>query len=55
MAIVGWQRRDMLDRYTRATAAERAAQEAGRLTSASNGCMNATGMVASMHPVYSIG
>lgn len=28
MAVAGWSRRDMLDRYTRATAAERAAEEA---------------------------
>jgi site-specific recombinase XerD len=28
MAVAGWKRRDMLDRYTRATAAERAADEA---------------------------
>lgn len=31
MAVAGWARRDMLDRYTRATAAERAAEEARRL------------------------
>ncbi|MGH3762079.1 tyrosine-type recombinase/integrase [Actinophytocola sp.] len=31
MAIAGWTRRDMLDRYTRATAAQRAAEEARRL------------------------
>ena len=31
MAVAGWTRRDMLDRYTRATAAERAAAEARRL------------------------
>lgn len=31
MAVAGWTRRDMLDRYTRATAAERAADEARRL------------------------
>lgn len=31
MAVAGWTRRDMLDRYTRATAAERAAEEARRL------------------------
>ncbi|MQA15288.1 MAG: tyrosine-type recombinase/integrase [Pseudonocardiaceae bacterium] len=31
MAVAGWSRRDMLDRYTRATAAERAADEARRL------------------------
>ncbi|SDG97278.1 tyrosine-type recombinase/integrase [Pseudonocardia oroxyli] len=31
MAVAGWTRRDMLDRYTRATAAERAAEEAARL------------------------
>jgi hypothetical protein len=31
MAIAGWSRRDMLDRYTRATASERAAEEARRL------------------------
>lgn len=31
MAVAGWSRRDMLDRYTRATAAERAAEEARRL------------------------
>ncbi len=28
MAVAGWQRRDMIDRYTRATASERAAAEA---------------------------
>ncbi|PXY33655.1 hypothetical protein BAY59_07530 [Prauserella coralliicola] len=28
MAVAGWSRRDMLDRYTKATAAERAAEEA---------------------------
>ena len=32
MSIAGWQRRDMLDRYSRATAAERAAEEARRLS-----------------------
>jgi len=31
MAVAGWTRSDMLDRYTRATAAERAADEARRL------------------------
>lgn len=31
MAVAGWSRRDMLDRYTRATASERAAAEARRL------------------------
>jgi site-specific recombinase XerD len=31
MAVAGWTRRDMLDRYTRATAADRAADEARRL------------------------
>ena len=31
MSVAGWSRRDMLDRYTRATAAERAAEEARRL------------------------
>lgn len=31
MAIAGWSRRDMLDRYTRASAAQRAADEARRL------------------------
>lgn len=31
MAVAGWTRRDMLDRYTRATASERAADEARRL------------------------
>jgi integrase len=31
MAVAGWSRRDMLDRYTRATAAERAADESRRL------------------------
>lgn len=31
MAIAGWSRRDMLDRYTAATASERAADEARRL------------------------
>lgn len=31
MAVAGWTRRDMLDRYTRATAAERAAEEARTL------------------------
>jgi integrase/recombinase XerD len=31
MTLAGWTRRDMLDRYTRATAAERAAEEARRL------------------------
>jgi site-specific recombinase XerD len=31
MAVAGWTRRDMIDRYTRATAAERAAEEARRL------------------------
>lgn len=31
MAIAGWSRRDMIDRYTRATASERAAEEARRL------------------------
>ena len=31
MAVAGWTRRDMLDRYTRATASERAAEEARRL------------------------
>ena len=28
MAVAGWSTRDMIDRYTRATAAERAAAEA---------------------------
>ena len=28
MSVAGWSRRDMLDRYTRATASERAAAEA---------------------------
>lgn len=28
MAVAGWSRRDMLYRYTKATAAERAAEEA---------------------------
>lgn len=32
MAVAGWTRRDMIDRYTRATAAERAAEEAQRLS-----------------------
>lgn len=31
MAVAGWSRRDMIDRYTRATAAERAAEEARSL------------------------
>jgi integrase/recombinase XerD len=31
MAVAGWTRRDMLDRYTRATAAEGAAEESRRL------------------------
>lgn len=31
MAVAGWSRRDMLDRYTRATASERAAEESRRL------------------------
>jgi integrase len=31
MTVAGWSRREMLDRYTRATAAERAAEEARRL------------------------
>jgi integrase len=31
MAVAGWSRRDMLDRYTRATAEERAGDEASRL------------------------
>ncbi len=31
MAIAGWSRRDMLDRYTRATASQRAAEESRRL------------------------
>ena len=31
MAVAGWKRRDMLDRYTQATAAERAATEARQL------------------------
>jgi site-specific recombinase XerD len=31
MAVAGWSKRDMLDRYTRATASERAADEARRL------------------------
>jgi integrase len=31
MTVAGWSRRDMLDRYTRATAADRAADEARRL------------------------
>lgn len=31
MAVAGWTRRDMLDRYTRATASQRAAEEARRL------------------------
>jgi integrase/recombinase XerD len=31
MAVAGWSRRDMIDRYTRATASERAAEEARRL------------------------
>jgi site-specific recombinase XerD len=31
MAVAGWTRRDMIDRYTRATASERAADEARRL------------------------
>ncbi|MFI6307458.1 tyrosine-type recombinase/integrase [Amycolatopsis thailandensis] len=31
MAVAGWTRRDMLDRYTRSTAAERAADEARKL------------------------
>lgn len=31
MTVAGWRRRDMLDRYTRATAAERAAEESRRL------------------------
>jgi hypothetical protein len=32
MAVAGWKRRDMLDRYTQATAAERAATEARQLS-----------------------
>ncbi|MGH3549764.1 MAG: tyrosine-type recombinase/integrase [Pseudonocardiaceae bacterium] len=32
MAVAGWTRRDMIDRYTRATASERAAEEAHRLS-----------------------
>ncbi len=31
MAVAGWSRRDMIDRYTRATAADRAAEESRRL------------------------
>jgi integrase/recombinase XerD len=31
MAVAGWTRRDMIDRYTRATASQRAAEEARRL------------------------
>jgi len=31
MAVAGWKRRDMLDRYTQATAAERTATEARQL------------------------
>ncbi|MFR9806916.1 tyrosine-type recombinase/integrase [Pseudonocardia sp. RS010] len=31
MSVAGWQRREMLDRYARATASERAAEEARRL------------------------
>jgi integrase/recombinase XerD len=31
MAVAGWTRRDMIDRYTRATAPDRAADEARRL------------------------
>ena len=31
MAVAGWSKREMLDRYTRATAAERAAEEARKL------------------------
>lgn len=31
MAVAGWARRDMIDRYTRATASERAAEESRRL------------------------
>jgi site-specific recombinase XerD len=31
MAMAGWKRREMLDRYTRASASERAAEEASRL------------------------
>jgi len=31
MAVAGWKRRDMLDRYTQAAAAERAATEARQL------------------------
>ena len=31
MAVAGWSRRDMLDRYAAATAADRAAAEARRL------------------------
>jgi integrase/recombinase XerD len=31
MAVAGWSRRDMLDRYTQATASERAAEEARKL------------------------
>ncbi|WP_279581683.1 tyrosine-type recombinase/integrase [Fodinicola feengrottensis] len=31
MAVAGWQRREMLDRYTRATQSDRAAEEAARL------------------------
>lgn len=31
MAVAGWKRREMLDRYTRASAAERAAEESRRL------------------------
>ena len=31
MAVTGWNRREMLDRYARATASERAAEEARRL------------------------
>jgi integrase/recombinase XerD len=31
MAVAGWRKREMLDRYTQATAAERAAEEARRL------------------------
>jgi len=32
MAVAGWTRRDMIDRYTRATASERAAEESQRLS-----------------------
>jgi hypothetical protein len=31
MAVAGWSRRDMIDRYTRATSERRAAEEARRL------------------------